>query len=184
MDVEITRCSDISTLQYCRPFMQIPFAQEMNLILTVFSKYLLEYMVFSVPGDLFSIDFPITRAVLRKSLVQFKKGRSFTIYLGLPVRCQHRTPVKHSAKLKSHQATLSLFHHSVLFYQGLKMASVTSAQASRALFLLSDAAVELRADLQEFSSDSDAIDTDEKVESAPPIMINFTKMGEQALSFR
>ena len=53
------------------------------------------------------------------------------------------------------------------------MASVTSAQAARTFHLLSDATVGNHADLQEFASDSDAIDTDEEVESEPPIYDQF-----------
>ena len=53
------------------------------------------------------------------------------------------------------------------------MASVSSAQAARAFLLLSNAAVELNADVQEFASDSDAIDTDEEVESESPICNQF-----------
>ena len=60
------------------------------------------------------------------------------------------------------------------------MASVTPTQAARALLLLSDAAVERRTDLEEYASDSDAVDTDDEVESESPIYDQFYENGGAA----
>ena len=51
------------------------------------------------------------------------------------------------------------------------MASVSSAQAARALLLLLDAAKERQAELQEFAPESDAIDTHDEVESESLIFL-------------
>ena len=60
------------------------------------------------------------------------------------------------------------------------MASVTPTQAARALLLLSDAAVARRADLEEYASGSDAVDTDDEVESESLIYDQFYENGGAA----
>ena len=108
----------------------------------------------------------------RKSLVQFKKGLSFTTDLDLSF-----TLVEHTARLQSQPSTPTLLHQPNPFYRRLKMASVTSTKAGRALLLLPDAAVECRADLKEFESDSNAIDTDDEVESESSVYDQFYESG-------